>query len=313
MRRLFAMLVLLSLPVAVQAADLALVLRPRDEGGPITEVWRRDGLEWHRSAQRNDTLVAAGKDVWRITTRQVTSHYDDCRCMSALWDRLNREPTDAEVASCGRKATWDLPVATRVGDGKVRDLADVFNDVTGESEDGWSRPSFELLGVVGSKALMVSRLYSYSCGGAHGSESAQLFVTDLSTGSRTPLWSAAEEKSTAQALRPALIEKAVAAGMQTREEFDDLPIPDIGAPALRPRWTGLRFTPDWLLTWWGCFACSDGIWGSYSRSLWLPAGTAMPPSLAAYNLTPQLAGLTAAVPDAVAVSLVPRGLLPAEK
>lgn len=311
MLRLLSMLLLVLLPPIAQAADLALVLRPREEGGPVTEVWRRDALDWRRAAQRRDTLIAVGPDLWRITTQPAVSSYTDCGCMSALWENLDREPTRAEERSCSHKGTWKRPVAVRVGDALKRTLSDDVPDLTGEG--GMSEPAFELLGVVGSKVLMVSRIFSYACGGAHGAESAELFVTDLSTGRRTPLWTDLEERRVAGALRPTLIEKAVAAGMQTREEFDDLLIPDIGAPALRPRWTGLRFTPDWLLTWWGCFACSDGVWGSYSRSLWLPAGDALPESLMAYTLPAQLTGLPAAVPDAVAIGLVPRGLLPAEK
>lgn len=310
MLRLLSMLLLVLLPSIAQAADLALVLRPRAEGGPVTEVWRRDALEWRRTAERKDTLVAAGADVWRITTRRVASHYDDCGCMSALWDRLDREPTDAEVSKCARKGTWDLPVAARVGDGTLRDLAEVYQDTTGEG--GFSKPTFELLGVVGSKVLMVSRLFSYSCGGAHGADVVSLFVTDLLTGERTPLWRAADEKTIAQTLRPEVIRQAVAKGLQTREDFDNLALPEMAAPALRPRWTGLRFTPDWLVIWWACFACGDNVWGSYSLSLWLPAGAAMPAALSTYNLAPALAGLTAAVPDAVGVGLVPRGLLPPE-
>ena len=309
MLRLLSMLLLVLLPTIAQAADLALVLRPRDEGGPITEVWRRDALDWRRAAQRRDTLIAVGPDLWRVTTEPASGTYNDCWCLNRLYGRLDREPTLAEERSCSHKGTWMRPVAVRVGDGLKRTLSDNDPDLTGE--DGMSEPIFELLGVAGTKVLLVGRHFSYACGAAHGEGSAELSVTDLATGLREPLWTTEEELRVAGALRPTLIEKAVAAGMQTREEFDDLPI--IGAPALRPRWTGLRFTPDWLLSWWACFADSDGIWRSYSRSLWLPAGAAMPAALSTYNLSPALAGLTVAAPDAVAVGLVPRGLLPAEK
>ncbi|HEU4456840.1 MAG TPA: hypothetical protein VFR81_27480, partial [Longimicrobium sp.] len=130
--------------------------------------------------------------------------------------------------------------------------------------------------------LMVeTRSDNYACG-AHGSLHVDWATYDLRTGETVALLDSAETEA-------AIAREGAAALAELRKEMEpeEAAYREVEMTAVEARWTaegalrvGYQFTTG------ACYACSDGIWSSYSRSLVVPA-PALPRPLATYARAPE--------------------------
>lgn len=142
---------------------------------------------------------------------------------------------------------------------------------SGSVDVGEMEHSVILLGSVGSVLFLHQRTYIYACG-AHGMTMAEFSMWDAEAGKPIGMLADVPDK-------PGLGKKAVE---KLGPDGDDDPsappeektLPDLVQimPVYGPR-GALRI--DAQLTRWDCYACSDGLWTSYSRSVmvetnWIP-------------------------------------------
>lgn len=119
----------------------------------------------------------------------------------------------------------------------------------------------DVLASVGPYLFIRESTYVYACG-AHGGSGAEFHVWDLERGATLALL---EEVPDVPALQQTAAE-ALAEG-EGEDEERDLPELTMITPAYQP---GGRLRWDAQLTGWACYACSDGLWSSYSRSAVVP-------------------------------------------
>lgn len=119
----------------------------------------------------------------------------------------------------------------------------------------------DVLASVGPHLFIREWTYVYACG-AHGFAGAEFHVWDLEHGAKLALL---EEVPDVPALQRTAAD-ALAEG-EGEDEERDLPELTMITPVYQP---GGRLRWDAQLTGWACYACSDGLWSSYSRSAVLP-------------------------------------------
>lgn len=312
MVRLLIAMVFFLLPVAASAGDIALVLRPVEASLPRTEAWTRDaGGAWTLVSRRPESFAVVAGELWQIVPNEFPMRWSDCGCLTEAWDAGESEPTPATLKKCARGGKGLLPVAVKVGSARRVLLSPIPEDITGEEGPGF--PKFELLGIVGSQVIIGYHLPNDICGPPHGQAESTLTVTELSTGRATAPWNPSEAAQIAAAARTAAERAIKSSGELSAEEVDELRTAEIAVRALRARWTGPRFSPEWLLSASVAYTSSDGVWGAYTRSAWVKIDAPLPEAIGkSGDLPAALAGLSEKVPDALAIGLLPPGIeLPA--
>ncbi len=183
-------------------------------------------------------------------------------------DSLSALLTAAEFGEAGTNRVIPVPMDT-AGPPELAGAAEVARNV-------------ELLGSVGPYAFVTSRLYQFGCG-AHGNTAENFHVMNLATGREDTLLDSAAAAAVAQAAR----EKIVAAfKADTSEGARSVDHPDSARLTLLiPSWAGGRLAVAEQFTAEACYACSDGRWDDYSRSVRMPAEQ-LPPRLAPYATVP---------------------------
>jgi hypothetical protein len=254
-------------------AYLVWSIDPADTVGVGQTAWI-DG-EGRVVARRPGVYVAGGGAVWAWTKGTKPARGGDCDCLE--------ENDFAEDAQCPKTAPVGVADLVDALGGRRIALLEVptsneqidYSQMEPPEQDAWP------VGGVGPYLLMERSIYMYGCG-AHGSVSVEWSVYDLRTGDTVALLDNAEvEAATAR--------EGAAALAELRKEMteDEAAVREVEMTAVETRWTaegalrvGYQFTTG------ACYACSDGIWSSYSRSLVVPAPT-LPRPLAPYARAPE--------------------------
>lgn len=121
----------------------------------------------------------------------------------------------------------------------------------------------EVLASVGPHLFIRESTYVYACG-AHGSSGAEFHVWDIERGAKLALLEDVPDLTSLQRAAAAALDEGAGEG---DAEGRDLPELVMLTPAYRP---GGRLRWDAQLTRWDCYACSDGLWSSYTRSAVVP-------------------------------------------
>jgi hypothetical protein len=190
-------------------------------------------------------------------------------------DSLSAELVVAEFAEAGADAV--VPVL-----GAERDTA------AADQQQG-----AELLGSAGPFAFVKTWRWVYACG-AHGMTTASFLVVDLARRTQFILFDDSTRAAVAMAHHPA----AMAAFLRDTT-IERIAQPDSAMFTMAvPRYRGARLTLDYQFTGEACYACSDGRWSSYTRSVVLP-DTILPPLLQPFAATPRevQAGFRIVPPD----------------
>lgn len=132
-----------------------------------------------------------------------------------------------------------------------------------------------VLGTIGSVVFLNEHTYVYACG-AHGNTTAGFLAWDAEIGKAIDLLADVPNQAVLAKKANALI---------NAEAGDDASVDDDVLPEivqLLPVYSGrgvLRLDGQWMRS--ACYACSDGLWSSYSRSAILETGF-LPPRFASY-------------------------------
>lgn len=176
--------------------------------------------------------------------------------------------TAAEFAEAGGTGTVAVPMDT-AGPPQLAGAAEAARSVV-------------LLGSVGPYAFVASRLYQFGCG-AHGSTFENFHAIDLAHGTVDTLLDSAATAALAAAERAPV---AAAFRADTSEAASSVEHPDSAQlTMLIPSYGGGRLTLLEQFTADACYACGDGLWSDYSRSVRLPADS-LPPALAPFGTLP---------------------------
>lgn len=285
------------------AAELALTLTQAEEGAAAAQLWAQQGNGWRAIRRLEQPVFVAAGSLWSLRMEPAQTSYVDCECVQVYQERGRRVDPDRPPKACKKAATVAIPVAVQVGGAKRIRLASAPSDATGE--EGVSEPSYQLLGVAGPYVLLADHHYALLCQAAHGAIISTLHVVDMRNGTTVRPWTAAEAKRIAASGSRAAVEAI------RRERPSETGADEIGEGqgvelnAVRFRWQNGRFAPQWLLSMFDCYACSDGRWGSYSRSAWISLTQATTPWLQALPpLAGTLASLSKSEPEAIAISLL---------
>lgn len=154
--------------------------------------------------------------------------------------------------------------------------------------------SYLPLAGVGSYLFVTGSTYEYWCGAAHGFARMEFLVYDLASGSLTNLFTEAEESEVRR-----LGETKALSLLEAGESppFSDRPLLTMVLPSYDPSGSlELRYQ----FTFEDCYACSDGLWDSYTRSVRM-AAPSLPLALQPYSGLPRVVqGTLAGRPTPVA-------------
>lgn len=244
---------------------------------PRTRVVDADGERHRVVASTDGVLLAAADRVFRFTTRVVEVPLIRCE-----HDDPSAEPpppgvaTEAEVVDLvsGRRTTViEAP--------RPEELAELEHRVTRVAS-------------VGSLLFIEEAADDYGCG-AHGAHSAMATVFDLASGAVVELLGP-DEVAALDGDERARAHRALVDDPERDVEPETAPS-DVLLSAVRPSITASGVVASYLFSTVTCYACSDGVWSSYTTSIELPA-SALPARLAAFRaVPPAIASLLRAEPE----------------
>jgi hypothetical protein len=214
-------------------------------------------------AERPGIYVAGGGTVWAWTPGMKKGRWIDCECL--------RNAEFAEDSATTAQCRQDAEV-------RVADLVDVAGGrrievLTGESDDAISPPEQRATPLTGVGPYLFVEFFHdiYACG-AHGFGGASPGVYDLRTGEQVVLI------DTVNAAPYVLREGEVArAALAAEEEDTTVEVGPVDLTEVEVRWTPegeLKVAYQFTIS--ACYACSDGEFGSYSRSESVPAREVIP-------------------------------------
>ena len=285
----------------------AIVYRDGKGITPIAELWRGWGGQWERQHELARVPLLVDGTVWELTSRPVGVPWLDCACVS---EAARRDDYDADER-CTKTRTVDWPVAVGPLPGQEVSLASKPGDCGGEG--GSYAPQLTYLGIFDGLVTLSARGSSNGCG-AHAVEWVTFEATGLPAGGQTPLWDEHEGARIAEAGQQAAVAKFI-------EQYDERSAEDMNALRLVPmdlramsaRWNDGYLQPSWLLSREACFACSNGLWNSYTEAVWVTPEAPLPSPLMPHAaLAPALRSLAALVPDAIGFAMLPAVSLPPE-
>jgi hypothetical protein len=219
-------------------------------------------------ASRGGVVVAARGALWEYRASARRVRLPTC-------DQIE---VGARTPARGERATLERGGLVEVGGSRRRALGNA-PIVEGAAE---AHATQEIVASVGPWLFVRASHWSYECG-AHGNLHVGLSVYDARTGRSAVDVLAPGERNGALALRGTALEELLAAG---EGDFVDTPaVDDVELVASTPAWTSGRLAMDHHFTTFACYACSDGMWSSYTRAASVHDEN-VPASLAPYASLP---------------------------
>jgi hypothetical protein len=157
-------------------------------------------------------------------------------------------------------------------------------------EEGGGTWEVEVLGQAGSVVFFADRTWNHTCGAAHGNATAEFIAIDVAKGRAIRPWTDSEEIELLRLGHRAAFQTIADAvrrdDPERKMEADDAS--QLTLQAMTPRWNaeGL-LVPQYLFQIEWDYASSDGTWGDYSRSAWVPLET-IPAALSTGTRQPPL-------------------------
>lgn len=227
-------------------------------------------------ARKEGVHLAAGAHVWRIERHEGRVTGLDCDCVGRADPSMTTTPDACKTAVPTQVVTAVDLLSTEHFDLVTAPTAVAALD--GESSPGVAAT---IVSTVGPYVFLETSGYSYGCGAAHGNGWVGYEVIDATTAAR----SVVEVVTPAEA---SAIKTTEAAGTLARQQAAEGAAFDpqtFTLTEVRPRWQADgKLVAEAQLTWDACYACSDGLWGSYSRSARIP--TRVPERLLPHATTP---------------------------
>ncbi len=240
------------------------------EGASDLETWRLDGESGHVVGRQRGMHVAVGHRTWTPKIEEKHSPLPSC-------ERILRDQ-GAEPGSGGADGPGEEATLTRLSFVAEDDRQQLTGFETAESEVGRFAQSVELTGSVGPFVFFKTHTEVDRCG-AHGNLAVVSGAWDLATQAEVD-WSAelGPEEDVKRAARLEL-------GEDVFEDDDDGPT----LTALVPR-APLRGALELgrQMTMSACYACSDGLSSSYTRSAVVYRSDKLPRALAPWAEIPSV-------------------------
>lgn len=213
-------------------------------------------------------VAAHAAKVWSVRAVTVQLPVVACGCLTAA-ERDNYNPDKPPPRCVSKKPFQSLQLIDALT-GKARLLASPPRSLSAEEgEPSWR---VELLGQVGQYMLAAEYTWESPCMAAHGGSAAAFIALDLASGKAVDLWGKGEHDQLVRAGRDKALaafrealKKAGEDGRMVDEMADTLSV-----QAVSPLWDAAgRLQPRWLYVIGWDFASGDGLWGSYSRGVWV--------------------------------------------
>ncbi len=203
-----------------------------------------------RRSKTKDLISVIGDAVYtvRIEKRKVKV---------ANWANVNRQSFDPQPELIDAEEPELLVVKTEPDGKKTETII-----VKAEGDKGAEKESkIDVLGLVGTWLFAVSSTYYYG-GGAHGGMAYSMIVCNVETGKTTAPATKLLTDQEYASLMKALGKKAVKAINDEMITSAD----GLNLTKMRPIVNNDELGIEVLLTGGTCYACSDGLWDSYTRS-----------------------------------------------
>ncbi len=257
-----------------------------EPGGATTTHWvRGSGDSFEDLANQPRVVVAGGEGMWAWHARPLVNRV--CACDAP-------EDFVEDTSGCPEEQVGHAVEIVDLAGGARQEIVSGPSDGISGSRD--QAPG--LVGTVGPYLFVREDIHEYWCGAAHGGSSASFFVFDTRTGQAADLLTSAELAAANQR------ERARAwAAMRANDEDDMAPESpeELALTMLLPSYECGRLRLVMQFTGDACYACSDGLWSSYSQSGRAPSMT-LPAILQPYAEMPpavvQFIGKRTLDPDA---------------
>lgn len=264
------------------------VLSAPNVAPPASGAW----LVWSHDGDRTETVwidangaevarhegvhLAAGPHVWRIEKHEGRATGLDCDCVNRVDPAGSTAPEACKVGVPTEVMfATDLLSTDRIDLVTAPAAAQSLDDL--DSSPGVSA---SIVSTIGPYLFLESYGYSYGCGAAHGNGWVSYEMIDATASARVVVEPLTPSETDG-------IKTAETAVVLSRELANDGSVFNPGSytvTELRVRWQADgKLVTEAQLTWDACYACSDGLWGSYTRSA--RVRTQVPASLQPYTTT----------------------------
>jgi hypothetical protein len=244
------------------ATEQDVVLWTADSEGRLRSWWLRgDDLSNRPVGAVEGLVLPLGGRVWVWREEQVQVALCDCEAWTA-GDLEGTCPPSGETA----RGTF-----ARLEDLVTGELLELLPAPVTETADGPAFADFgfgmEPVGAVGPYLFVRGHERSLGCGAAHHFAASTFAVIDLISGAAVDILSADERAAIEAGER-----EAAFAAMRGDPLVPVRKAADLELTAIEPTWvTGIGLRLRYQFTAGASFADSDGNWGSYSRSISVPA------------------------------------------
>ncbi len=249
-----------------------------EEDGEVRSVWLRGDPSGGRVlAAREGLVLPAAGGVWIWEERPFTLELCDC-------ERWSAEEMQGPCPPAAEPYLGEVPVLVDLVSGRrieIRPPPDGEGDEPLHADyDLEVRP----IASVGPYLLSRWTEESLGCGAAHGSWSAGFEAIDLGSGEKVDLLTPEEREN----IRAEELESALELMREDRMVAVESP-DDVELTAIEPGWiAGIGLFVRYQFTAGASLGASDGGWGSYSRSVSVPARD-IPDSLRPWSALPPAA------------------------
>ncbi len=254
---------------------------PKDSNAPALMVINRYVSDWYdeeggrvtKVASRPGVILAAQESLMEWSLRDEKKKI---RCNPSSF--VGIPPCTCEARE------FQVGTITQLETNQHKEYKDNLKFDPDLSSEGYS---IDLMASLGPYLFLYEVGYAYGCGAAHGNTGASFTLLDANTMQPVELLT----KDELARVNSELMDQAFQQTQAATEHFDDskpqwtLALPRVnkdGAPELLHQFTASS-----------CYACSDGLWSSYSQSVRLPT-TWMPARLQPYALPSEAARVIAA-------------------
>ncbi len=269
------------------AADLALAIATTPDQDVVLWTARSDGRQeswWVRGSSLDNQVVAAVEGlvlpldgrVWVWRAEKVPIVLCDC----PAWEVAGME------SACPASAETAHGTYARLEDLVTGEVLEILPAPVTDTEDGPAFADFgfgmEPVGAVGPYLFVRTYEQSLGCGAAHHSWASTFTAFDISAGEPVDILAAHERAAVENNEREAAFSAMRGDPLAQAQSAADLEL-----TAIEPTWvTGAGLQLRYQFTAGASFADSDDSWGSYSRSISVPA-KGIPEALLPFALLPQ--------------------------
>ncbi len=259
---------LLLLPASALADGQPVVFWTVDAEGGITSHW----LDEHGALTRPGLWMIGQGELVQVTGASSEHRLCDCEAWAAA---------DFEGDCRPQKATSSETGLVQLGPGKGRGAVSAVLTPEAALDLGDYGSSVRITGSAGPWLFVEAWTSIYGCGAAHPNSSDAQWMWHVGEGRRVDVFGGLVGDAEARQLVSAG-ETTATRLLEAREMVDEAEPEPV---ALRPGWSGGSLSLDAIWSTWACYACGDGVWGSYSASVHLPAGL-VPGALSAWTKVP---------------------------